>query len=113
MTQGEFLCLNALQTDPTSYAGQAYYIAQGIPSGTMKPLTVVSQQVSSDSYPCYEINGNILLWDVRDDPTSPAVVPGDMIYGYLLFGGTHSLDGNPYLSFILLSLEQASYGWCP
>ena len=108
VTQGEFLCLNTLQTDPASYAGQACYIAQDIPSGAMKPLTVVSQQVSSDGYPCYEIEGNILLWDVRDDPTAPAIAPGDVIYGYLLFSGTKSLDGNPYLSFFLLSLEKAS-----
>ena len=103
--QGEFLCLNALQTDPVSYVGKACYIAQDIPSGTMKPLTVVSQQISSDGYPCYEIEGDILLWDVRDAPTDPAVALGDVIYGYLLFGGTQSLDGNQYLSFFLLSME--------
>ena len=105
VTQGEFLCLNALQTDPVSYVGKACYIAQDIPSGTMKPLTVVSQQISSDGYPCYEIEGDILLWDVRDAPTDPAVALGDVIYGYLLFGGTQSLDGNQYLSFFLLSME--------
>ena len=107
VTQGEFLCLEALQADPDSYAGQACYIAQDIPSGTMKPLTVVSQNVSSDGYPYYEIDGNILLWDVRDDPTAPAVTSGDVIYGYLLFDGIQSVDNTPYLSFFLISLEQA------
>ena len=52
-----------------------------------------------------EIEGDILLWDVRDAPTDPAVALGDVIYGYLLFGGTQSLDGNQYLSFFLLSME--------
>ena len=108
VTQGEFLCLEALQADPDSYAGQACYIAQDIPSGTMKPLTVVSQNVSSDGYPYYEIDGNILLWDVRDDPTAPAVTSGDVIYGYLLFDGIQSVDNTPYLGFFLISLEQAS-----
>lgn len=108
VTQGEFLCLEALQADPDSYAGQACYIAQDIPSGTMNPLTVVSQNVSSDGYPYYEIDGNILLWDVRDDPTAPAVTSGDVIYGYLLFDGVQSVENTPYLSFFLISLEQAS-----
>ena len=107
VTQGEFLCLEALQADPDSYAGQACYIAQDIPSGTMNPLTVVSQNVSSDGYPYYEIDGNILLWDVRDDLTAPAVTSGDVIYGYLLFDGIQSVDNTPYLSFFLISLEQA------
>ena len=31
-----------------------------------------------------------------------------LVFGYLLFSGTKSLDGNPYLSFFLLSLEKAS-----
>ena len=82
-------------------------VAQDIPSGTMKPLTVVSQNVSSDGYPYYEIDGNILLWDVRDDPTAPAVTSGDVIYGYLLFDGIQSVDNTPYPSFFLISLEQA------
>ena len=108
VTQGEFLCLEAPQLDPDSYAGQACYIAQDIPSGTMKPLTVVSQNVSSDGYPYYEADGNILLWDVRDNPASPAVTSGDMIYGYLLFDGVQTVDEKPTLRFFLLSLEQAS-----
>ena len=56
----------------------------------------------------YEVVGNILLWDVRDDSASPAVASGDVIYGYLLFDGVQAVDNTPYLGFFLISLEQAS-----
>jgi hypothetical protein len=110
IASNDSLIINDLRDYPAMYTNELFTFVDTL----NKPLSVrvSAKGVSSDGYTTYiiypnqEWQGNILLFDMRDDIYYPTISIGDHIYPYMIYTGIQTINGYDYVCFLLISVDK-------